>query len=213
MNNENAQEVSAPLRILIADDDRVSRAALAAVLKKWGYEVAEAADGTQAWEAMQQPLAPRLAIFDWMMPGIHGPELCRLLRARDTDRPPFLILLTTRGEKKDVSEGLHSGADDFVSKPFDPIELNARLEVGRRMLALQDRLAGKIQELQDALTQIKTLRGIVPICANCKKIRDDKGYWNQVEAYVSAHSEALFSHGVCPECMAKLYPDIPYKDD
>jgi phosphoserine phosphatase RsbU/P len=194
-------------RILIADDDLTSRATLQAVLQKHGYAVDAVCDGAEAWAALQQPTAPSLAILDWMMPGLTGPDVCRRVRARETDRPPYLILLTARGEKKDVSEGLHAGADDYLAKPFDPVELTARVEVGYRMLTLQDRLAGKVQELQDALAQIKTLRGIVPICANCKKIRDDQGYWNQVEEYVSAHSQALFTHGICPECIARLYPD------
>lgn len=201
------------MRILIADDDLTSRAVLAAALRKCGYEVVETCDGEEALEALQQPAAPRLAILDWMMPGLHGTEVCRRLRNRETDRPPYLILLTTREGKKDVSEGLHAGANDYLAKPFDPLELAARVEVGFRMIALQDRLAENIRQLQEALAQIKTLRGIVPICAGCKKIRDDKGYWNQVEVYVSAHSEATFSHGLCPECLAKFYPGLSDDDD
>lgn len=197
-----------PMRILIADDNLTSRTILAAVLQKLGYEVVAVPNGLEAWEALQQPNAPRLAILDWLMPDLDGPEVCRKVRARETDQPPYLILLTVRGGKKDISEGLHAGADDYLAKPFDPSELGARIEVGNRILALQDRLAGKVIELQDALNQIKTLRGIVPICASCKKVREDDGYWNQVEAFVSAHSEATFSHGICPDCAAKLYPEF-----
>jgi phosphoserine phosphatase RsbU/P len=196
------------MRILIADDDPTLRMMLTAVLEKCGYDVAEAADGAETWAALQQPDSPRLAILDWMMPGLEGADVCRRVRALETSRPPYLILLTARGEKKDVAEGLRAGADDYLAKPFDPLELKARVEVGCRMIALQDRLADNIGELQEALAQIKTLRGIVPICANCKQIRDDQGYWNQVELYVSKHTEARFSHGICPDCMRKLYPDF-----
>jgi len=196
------------MRILIADDDLTSRTTLTAVLQKLGHEVAAAGDGTAALAAFESPEAPRLGILDWMMPGLHGPEVCRRIRARETDQPPYLIVLTTRGGKKDVSEGLRAGAHDYLAKPFDARELGARVEVGCRMIALQDRLNGKLRELQDAMAQIKTLRGIVPICANCKKIRDDQGFWNQVEAYVSAHSEAQFTHGLCPDCIRQLYPGL-----
>lgn len=198
-------------RILIADDDPTSRAVLAAVLRKRGHEVIETGDGAEAWATLQQPDAPRLAILDWMMPCLDGVEVCRRAHARETDQPTYLILLTTRRGKGDVPEALSAGADDYITKPFDPQELTARVEVGCRFIELEDRLAAKIREVQEALAQIKTLRGIVPICASCKKIRDDAGYWRQVEAYVAAHSEATFSHGICPDCMAKLYPE--YLDD
>jgi CheY-like chemotaxis protein len=194
------------MRILIADDDLTTRTSLEAVLKKCGHEVVVACDGTEAWEALQQPDAPRVAVLDWMMPGLEGREICRRVRARATDQPAYLILLTVRGAKKDVCAGLSAGADDYISKPFDPVELGARVEVGRRMIGLQDRLAVQIRELREALDHIKTLHGILPICAYCKKIRDAKDNWSQIEAYVSAHTEAVFSHCICPECMAKHYP-------
>ncbi|MBP6307295.1 MAG: response regulator transcription factor [Opitutaceae bacterium] len=196
------------MRILIADDDLTSRTVLTSVLQKLDYDVTALPDGQSAWEALQQNDAPRLVILDWLMPGIDGVELCRRIRSRETDQPPYLILLTTRAEKKDISEGLNSGANDYLTKPFDLSELRARLAVGARMIALQDRLFGKILELRDALEQIKTLRGIVPICSSCKKIRDDKGYWSQVEAYISRHSDATFSHGICPDCLHRLSPEF-----
>lgn len=196
------------MRILIADDDLTSRTVLTSVLQKLDYDVTALPDGQSAWKALQQNDAPRLVILDWLMPGIDGVELCRRIRSRETDQPPYLILLTTRAEKKDISKGLNSGANDYLTKPFDLSELRARLAVGARMIALQDRLFGKILELRDALEQIKTLRGIVPICSSCKKIRDDKGYWSQVEAYISRHSDATFSHGICPDCLHRLYPEF-----
>ncbi len=195
------------MRILIADDDITSRTVLSAVLQKNGHTVVEARDGHEALAALDRTDAPRIAILDWMMPGIDGLEVCRRLRARETDRPPYLIMLTTRGGKADVSAGLRAGADDYLTKPFNAVELAARVEVGSRFIGLEDRLADKVKELQEALAQIRTLSGIVPICSSCKRIRDDAGYWRQVEAYVSAHSDARFTHGICPECMAKLYPE------
>jgi DNA-binding response OmpR family regulator len=195
------------MRILIAEDDFTSRTVLAGVLKREGHEVATTVNGVEAWHALQQPDAPALAILDWMMPEMDGPEVVRRVRAQSTDRPPYLIMLTTKGEKADIIAGLEAGANDYLAKPFNPGELRARVEVGRRMVELQTALAAKIEELRQALDQIKTLRGIVPICASCKKIRDDQGYWNQVEVYIQNHTEAEFSHGICPECIKKLFPE------
>ena len=194
------------MRILIAEDDPTCRTVLAGVLKRSGHEVLETANGADAWDALQQPDAPQLVILDWTMPEMDGPEVVCRVRARQTDRPPHIILLTARGEKADIIAGLDAGASDYLAKPFDPGELRARVEAGRRMVEMQDALASKAEALRQALDQIKTLSGIVPICANCKKIRDDRGYWNQVEVYVRDHTEAKFSHGICPECREKLYP-------
>lgn len=195
------------MRILIADDDITSRTVLAAVLQKNGHEVVEACDGTEALAVLEGPDAPRIAILDWMMPGMDGIGICQRVRARESDRPPYLMMLTTRGEKTDVSAGLRAGANDYLAKPFNAVELAARVEVGCRFVELEDRLAAKVRELQEAMAQIKTLSGIVPICSSCKKIRDDAGYWRQVEIYVSEHTGATFTHGICPDCMAKLYPE------
>jgi len=196
------------MRILIAEDDFTSRGMLAAVLRKAGHEPVETVNGLEAWEALQQPDAPRLVILDWMMPEMDGLEVLRRIRAVESDRPPYILMLTTKTDKAEIVAGLDAGANDYLAKPFDAGELRARVDVGRRLVETQDELAGKIGELQRALAEIKTLRGIVPICASCKKIRDDAGFWQQVEVYVSDHSEAEFSHGICPECMKKLYPEL-----
>ncbi len=128
------------MRILIADDDLTSRLVLAGVLKKWGHEVVATVDGGQAWEAMQRPDAPAVAILDWMMPELSGVEVCGRVRGLHSDQPPYLILLTAKGEKSDIVAGLEAGADDYLSKPFDPGELRARVDVGRRIIELQARL-------------------------------------------------------------------------
>ena len=196
------------MRILIAEDDVTSSSMLTAVLKKAGHEPVETVNGLEAWEALQQPDAPRLVILDWMMPEMDGLEVLRRVRALPTHRPHYIIMLTAKTTKGEIIDGLDAGANDYLAKPFDPGELLARVEVGRRMVEMQDALAEKIAELRRALAEIKTLRGIVPICAGCKNIRDDKGYWSQVEVYVRDHTEAEFSHSLCPECMKKLYPDL-----
>src|SRR5205823_6098547 len=103
-------------------------------------------------------------------------------------------------EKIDVVAGLESGADDYVTKPFDQQELQSRVRVGERMLALQGRLTDRVRELEEALSHVKQLKGLLPICCYCKKVRDDRDYWEQVDAYLARHAEMRFSHGICPDC-------------
>jgi sigma-B regulation protein RsbU (phosphoserine phosphatase) len=196
------------MRILIADDDSASRIVLATFLERLGYEVVAVDDGLAAWRVLQLATAPRLAILDLMMPGIDGLELVRRVREIPSMLPPYLIMLSTHSEKVDIVAGLDAGANDYVAKPFDHGELRARVEVGRRMVEMRSELAAKIEQLRQAVDQIKTLKGIVPICASCKNIRDDRGFWNRVENYVRDHTEAEFSHAVCPDCMKRLYPQF-----
>jgi len=141
-----------PVKILIADDDLTSRLVLVGVLKKWGHDVVATVDGMEAWEAMQRRDAPALAILDWMMPGLTGVEVCSRVRGLRSDQPPYLIILTAKGEKADIIAGLEAGADDYLSKPFDPGELRARVDVGRRIIELQSRLS----EARDALAHEAT---------------------------------------------------------
>jgi sigma-B regulation protein RsbU (phosphoserine phosphatase) len=191
------------VRILIAEDDRVSRRVLEATLTKWGYDVIVTCDGDEAWRELRSKGAPKLAILDWMMPEIDGVEVCRKVRETPRSQPTYIILLTARGRKEDIVAGLQAGADDYVTKPFDREELRARVQVGVRIVELQMSLADRVRELEDAISQIKQLQGLLPICSYCKKIRDDQNYWQQVETYITGHSEAQFSHGVCPDCYEK----------
>jgi CheY-like chemotaxis protein len=192
------------MKILIAEDDPVSRRVLGATLDKFGYEVLVAADGAEAWAALQSAAAPPLAILDWMMPEIDGVELCRRVRARPTTTPPYLILLTAKSSKENVVMGLDAGANDYLTKPFDRAELRARVQVGAHVLELQANLAARVHELEAALSQVKQLQGLLPICSYCKKIRDEQNYWHRVESYIGEHAEVEFSHGICPAC----YTDV-----
>jgi CheY-like chemotaxis protein len=189
------------MRVLIAEDDPVSRRMLEATLLKWGYDPVVTSDGLEALGVLQSDETLRLAILDWMMPGIDGVEVCRRVRVLATLEPIYILLLTAKCTKEDIVTGLDAGADDYLAKPFDRNELRARLRVGARLVELQRSLADRIRQLQDALSNVKKLQGLIPICCYCKKIRGDENYWEQVEAYVSAHSDARFSHGICPECM------------
>jgi phosphoserine phosphatase RsbU/P len=192
------------VRILIAEDDAVSRHVLQATLTKWRHEVVVTTDGTQALELLRRDDRPSLAILDWMMPGLDGVQVCREARATPTGHGVYLILLTAKSQKDDVVAGLEAGADDYVLKPFDHAELRARIQVGIRTLALHQALGDRVRELEAAMAQIEVLQGILPICSYCKKVRDDQDYWQQVESYISAHSEARFSHCICPDCFQEI---------
>jgi diguanylate cyclase (GGDEF)-like protein len=151
------------VRVLIAEDDRVSRSLLERILAQWGFEVSATSDGTEAWEALQQQDAPHLVVLDWMMPGLDGVDVCRRVREQDVPDPPYIILLTARDGKGDIVAGLEAGANDYVGKPFDKDELRARLEVGRRFVELNRKLLETQETLAeqartDALTGIMNRR-------------------------------------------------------
>ena len=188
------------MRVLIADDEATTRHLIQVTLGNWGFEVRAAEDGTEALRIMKGPDPPEIALLDWVMPGVDGLEVCRRLRAALPDAPNYIILITARGGLENVVQGLEAGADDYVTKPFDPRELRARLHAGARVVQLQKALLERNQELVEALKRVKQLQGLLPICSYCKKIRNDRNYWEQVDAYVASHSEVQFSHGVCPDC-------------
>jgi len=145
------------MKILIAEDDLLTRRVLERFLEQWGYNVISAADGTEAWEILQHEDAPRLAILDWMMPGMDGAQISRALRQRKGEPYVYILILTSKGRKQDVVDGLSAGADDYLTKPFDAEELRGRLHAGRRILALQEALisardALRFQATHDPLT-------------------------------------------------------------
>lgn len=191
------------MRVLIADDDLVPRRLLQRLLEEEGHEVTAVGGGDQAWFLLQESDAPKLVILDWMMPGLDGLEVCRRVRRQPTSEPPYLILVTSRDSKEDVVAGLSSGANDYVTKPFDRSELRARVRVAVDVLELRAALARRVHELERALAEVKQLRQLLPICSYCKKIRGDKNYWEQVDHYLGKHSDLRFSHGICPECWDK----------
>lgn len=195
------------MRILLADDDPTMRIVLEGLTKKWGYQPTVTEDGSKALNVLQKDDAPHLAIVDWMMPNLTGIDVCRLMKENSKTRPLYIIMLTaSKTGTEDVVAALDAGADDFIMKPFEPPELHARIHAGVRIIELQLQLQQKIKELEDVLAQVKTLSGLLPICAWCKKVRDDNGYWQNVESYVEEHTEADFSHGICPDCTEKHFP-------
>lgn len=143
------------MRILIADDSIVSRYLLDATLRKWGYDVVVACDGNEAWGILQSPDAPKLAILDWVMPGVTGPEVCKRVRAtaKEKDIYTYIILLTSKSQREDLIEGMESGADDYLTKPFDQHELKVRLRSGTRIIELQQELISAREALRDQATK------------------------------------------------------------
>lgn len=187
-------------RILIAEDDAIALEITRSALTQWGHELQIATDGELAWQLLQQDPLPELVILDWKMPGLSGTELCAKIRADEHLKGLYVILLTASSGRENMLEGLAAGADDYLEKPLDPSLLKARIQVAQRILNLQTILHEKIHELQDALTNVRELRGLLPICSYCKKIRNDENYWERLESFLAAHTHAQFSHSICPDC-------------
>ena len=196
------------MRVVIADDDRVAAEILARTLRRWEFTPIVTTNGAEAWKQLRSAPGPTLAILDWMMPALDGPEICRLVRRELPLANMYLILVTARETRGDIVAGLDAGADDYVIKPFDAEELRARVAVGLRVLTLQERLAERVEELQAALSNVKRLHGLLPICSYCKRIRGDDQYWQQVEGYIAEHSDAQFSHGICPACYVAVNAEL-----
>jgi DNA-binding response OmpR family regulator len=162
---------------------------LEASLKKLGHEVEATVDGLAAWKVFQ--VSPRrLIISDWMMPGLDGLELCRRIRAQGGEYTYFILLSNMATSGGNLDQAMTAGVDDYLPKPVNLSELKARLHVAERIL--------------NYATQVRQLQEIIPICGYCKKMRDDKNYWSQVEEYIGKQAGSSFSHGVCPDCYERV---------
>lgn len=171
--------------VLVVDDDPVASGHLSALAEAAGYAVTVAQNGREAWDALQLSRY-RVVISDWYMPELDGLELCRRVRARRNEPYVYFILVTARGGKKQYLTGMQAGADDFIAKPVDPDELQARLGVAERILGLR-------RELQQ-------LEVLLPICSYCRRIRNDRDEWESLETYIEDRFETQFTHSVCPDC-------------
>jgi sigma-B regulation protein RsbU (phosphoserine phosphatase) len=196
------------MRVLIADDDAALRHGLSVQLQRWGYETIVCADGNSARDVLNSPDPPPLVILDWSMPGNDGITLCREIRSNPALRSMYVVLLTAHDTRDEMVAGLDGGADEYITKPFDWGVLRARIQTGARIAALQQNLAQRVRELQSALDMVKQLSGLLPICSYCKRIRKERDYWQQLESYLSEHSEAEFSHSVCPDCFERAKRDL-----
>jgi DNA-binding response OmpR family regulator len=203
------------ITMLVADDDPDILLLTTEVLRRAGYEVLEASTGKECLEAVRAH-HPDIILLDVMLPDTTGIELCKQIRADESSQGIFIILVSGVQISSDYqADGLNVGADGYIVKPIPNKELLARVQAMVRIKRAEDALREKereqqklILELREALAEIKTLRGLIPICAWCKKVHDDEGYWNQLEAYISKHTDAVFSHGICPECAEKYSAEI-----
>lgn len=192
------------MNILLVEDDALGRMSLARFLEQQGHAMFLAQNGQDAldlFQSMRKTLD--LAILDWMLPDLEGIEVCRRIRQAGLDPYIYLIMITARSDKIDIVAGLSAGADDYLVKPVNFDELQARLGVGARVLLLERQLRQNIRELESALAEVGQLRGLLPICSYCKNIRDDTDYWQSVETYLANRADVAFSHGICPECWTK----------
>ncbi len=211
IDREELQEaVSLKTKIVIADDDTVTRKLIENILTVDEYNVKTAGDGRQALQLIRENL-PDLALLDVMMPGLTGYEVCRQMKTEPSTADIPVIFLTSKMELEDITEGFEAGAVDYVSKPPRPLELLARVRTHVELKKTRDSLQEHVRRLKESIEEIKTLSGMLPICANCKNIRDDQGYWQNVESYIADRSDAVFSHGMCPDCIKKLYPQYAKK--
>lgn len=195
------------MRVLVADDGLTIRKLLETYLVQWGYDVVMATNGQEAWEILQREDSPRLAILDWLMPGYDGVELCRKVRELAHGNLLYIIIFTSLENKEDLVTALDAGADDFIIKTFHSEEFRARIKVGERIVRLKSELDSRVHQLEDALSHVKQLQGILPICMHCHQIRDDKETWQRLDVYLSEHTDAMLSHGLCPECYETYYSE------
>ncbi|MBU4388645.1 MAG: response regulator [Proteobacteria bacterium] len=201
-----------PIRILVAEDDFMVSKSITQTLNDIGYEqVGLASNGEEVVE-MTRSLQPDVILMDIKMPKLDGLQAARQIQENS---PTPIVILTAYDSQELVKEASKSGVGALLLKPPEAFEIEKAVTIAMarhndlmELCSLNKELQIRKQELEKSLAEIKTLRGILPICANCKKIRDDKGYWNQIESYIHKHSEAEFTHGICPECMKKLYPDF-----
>jgi len=199
--------ILAGMKILIVDDIPENISALAIALESEGFDIETAAGGEQALQLVHND-SHDLILLDINMNGIDGFETCLELKKSDATKDIPVIFLTVSKETEAVVRGFTCGGVDYISKPFRQEEVCARVRTHLYLRALMQEKQKLIGELQEALAKVKTLSGLLPICSSCKKIRDDKGYWNQIETYIRERSEADFTHGICPKCAKMLYPGL-----
>jgi len=176
------------MRILIAEDDVVSRRIMQKMLENWGNEVTPCCDGVEAWSKFLTGKYS-LVVSDWMMPEMDGLALCQHIRGMDRPDYCYFILLTARSRDDNIMKAIDAGVDDYLTKPVDLNELRVRLRVARRILDLK--------------SDVRSLQALLPICAWCKSIRKDGNLWQSVEDYLASHTSTDFTHAICPSCLEK----------
>jgi len=202
-------------KVLVTDDTPEILVMSTMLLRRAGYKVLEASTGQECLDALQAH-HPDLVLLDVMLPDMTGIQICRQIK-NDKNLKDIFVILTSGIQitSEDQAEGLDIGADGYIIRPVPNKEFLARVQAGERIKRAEDTLREKewqqqtlISQLEEALAAIKTLKGYIPICASCKKIRDDEGYWNQLEEYISKHTDATFTHGICPACLEQARAEV-----
>ena len=199
--------------VLVVDDTKENLRLLIRILAENGYKVRPVTNGNMAVTAAQI-VPPDIILLDIMMPDMNGFEVCAELKKDPRTQNIPIIFISALDEVGDKVRAFDEGGVDYITKPFEAGEVLARVNTHLTIRNLQktlemknNALKEKNRQLQQALNSVNTLSGLLPICANCKKIRDDEGYWQDVEIYIRNHSGAVLSHGLCPECVVDLYPE------
>lgn len=177
------------MKILAVEDDPIAQLALESALKSLGHEVVLAADGATAWAAVKDR-SLRVVVSDWRLPGIDGLDLCRHVRQCRDDYVCFILLTQQSATDENLAAAFDAGVDDFLTKPVNVRELKLRLHVAARILGFT--------------STVRQLESFLPVCAHCRKVRDDQNYWKQIETYFNERTGVRFSHGICPDCYEKI---------
>ena len=210
------------MSILLVDDSAENLLLLQSILQTGGYKdllTAESAEQAFKHRGMDSSGGDGtnvdLILLDIQMPDINGIETCRRIKEVERYRDIPIIMVTAMAQREKLQLAFAAGAMDYINKPVNKIELRTRVGSALKLKqemdsrkAREQELKKRTQELEQALREVKVLRGFIPICASCKKIRNDRGYWQLVEAYIREHSEAEFSHGICPDCIKKFFPGV-----
>ncbi|OLC42423.1 MAG: hypothetical protein AUH74_04210 [Nitrospirae bacterium 13_1_40CM_4_62_6] len=210
------------MSILLVDDSAENLLLLQSILQTGGYkDLLTAESAEQAFKHLGMDssggdgTSVDLILMDIQMPDINGIETCRRIKEVERYRDIPIIMVTAMAQREKLQLAFAAGAMDYINKPVNKIELRTRVGSALKLKqemdsrkAREQELKKRTQELEQALREVKVLRGFIPICASCKKIRNDRGYWQLVEAYIREHSEAEFSHGICPDCIKKFFPGV-----
>jgi sigma-B regulation protein RsbU (phosphoserine phosphatase) len=192
------------VKILIAEDEFTTRMMVQVCLENWGYTVTSVTNGQEAWAKLQSPDAPNIAILDWEMPELDGIDVCRRVKEMDLENPPYIILLTGRDSNTDIVRGFDAGADDYMTKPFNDNELQARVRVAERLVRTQTSLTATVSELKEALNQLEMLETGIEICGTCRSVFSPYDCeWHTGDEIINNGADPRFITSTCPDCQQK----------
>ena len=191
------------MRMFITDDDPNIRYGLSVHMRKEGFDTVGCTDGTEALSVLSRQTVPTLALLDWVLPGLDGPEVCRALRDMPLPFQPYIIILTVKTGVEDIAAALDAGADDYMVKPFAMTELRARVSVGRRVAELRENMWGRLRELESARSLVDDLTELLPVSTHCSRASADGKCQHMADSILSKHVNFSFPQGGCGDCIAQ----------